>query len=296
MTRRIAPLWRLLAAMILACCVGSARADGGAQEAETSGTLPLSELPIVMVGYNGMSGDGVFLSVYEDGRVLRPEPRSVKRETECPLLQTVFAKSDFAKLLTHLRYAQFDQLPDRLVTAEQTNMADVGTTVIWLRRGDRVKLLSVYALGWSDGPGDPKIDDPDLKVPIEFGRQVLRFIRDYEPTKESVIPSTRTIVNMLDWPDTFKEDAALPTAPWPEAVKYEFLSGSVPDWAGRDFDHVLVSGPYPSEMLRASTSRPRTPILFEGRRVTMDHRWEFPGEFQLKKMAVEAAAKAGSSK
>jgi len=283
----MAPLWRLIAAMILACCVGSAGADDGAREAETSGTLPLSELPIVMLGGEQ---NGVTFAVYEDGLVVRSGPRSPWRTaSDYPLKESLLEPDDLSKLLSSIGSDVFEKLPAHPVRAKDSRTMDDNWTTVWVRRGSEVRSISVYGCAsYDDESKAPKIEDPAMVAPIMLARRTERIVRKYDAPNESPFESDSAVIRVL-WVDHFPED--LEVVPWPPFAKYELLDDRPTDRTGGAIAYIHTLGPMPTEILKASNSRPKLPVLFEGQKVLMDHRGAFPGEFELKRMA-----KAGSSK
>lgn len=289
MELQLVAIWRLLAALILACCVGTAVAEDGGQEAETSGTLPLEELPILMVGGSGMAGSSISFALYEDGTVVRRKyvPGIDWRDT--PTKSSAMGRAAFLAFLSETGYHRFNSLPECLETSEDVKVADVGTTVVWIRRGDAVKVISVYALGYSENLTPPEIRTPELERPILFARRVSKAVHDYSPVDETVLETSSSVVEVHEYYGWKPGDGGVP---WPSGMKYELLNESVPDIARHGMVHLRISEPLTPELVAADFSKPKVPIIFRGRGSILSHRVEFPGEFQLKRMAMEVEKRA----
>jgi len=256
--------------MILACCVGSAHA----QETETSGTLPLSELPIVMVGHSGMAAALIDVCIYEDGRVVRMDFDKTSYRADPPLLEVRLNATELARLLNAVGYADFEMLPDRLYERDNTRIADAGTTVIWIRRDDRVKVLCVEALG-------PSYTKPKT-WPIKFARRLWDALDKFDFTNEVQVTPTATVFDVFRRPGPWSNNPA--TVTWPNSLKPEVIGDGVPAPGRR---YYWIPGVLPPDILRASSASPEIPIIFDYSEVSLNHRNAFPGEFELKRLGVD---------
>lgn len=232
----------------------------------------LKKLPIVMLVINGawemwIGSESPAFALYEDGRVIM-EDRSPK--SEAPFRTRLLAAGERDALLKQIGYGQFDGLKDSefVGLSGPLQVSDQPMTHVYFRRGTELKLLSVYAMNLQPKPyaSGSSVDLVDRVM--QLGGSL--------PEKAMIPWHPETItVGLWDF-----SHAKPPGVVWPTTLPFTTIKTPDPD-------RVYLSVPWSSRgeltKLNRQLSDGRTPVIFEGRKMTMAWRLGLPGESALGK-------------